>query len=332
MGTGGATHLRHGSVAGMNGSPSVSVVMSVYNGAATLAATMDSVLAQEGVDFEFIVVNDGSTDGSGAILDDYARCDDRVRVIHQDNTGLTRALIRGCAEARGKYIARQDAGGDISLPERLVRQFAFLEANSDVVMTSCATRFIGPENEFLYDIVQQSDELRQGLEQLRIDRVRGPSHHGSTMFRQVAYQAVGGYRPEFRVAQDLDLWMRLVEIGSCIATPEVLYQACLTLGTISHMHRSEQLKVANIILQCATIRRSNGDEKLTLQQFMRNNRKVRWLSIPRSLQNARFYYFVGSLLRLKQPARARIYYQHALKSWFLYPRALFGLWLLRGRP
>ena len=88
--------------------------MSVYNGASNLAATMDSILSQEGVEFEFIVVNDGSTDATGEILDDYARRDNRVRVIHQENTGLTRALIRGCAAASGEFIARQDAG-DVSL-------------------------------------------------------------------------------------------------------------------------------------------------------------------------------------------------------------------------
>ena len=81
----------------MSANCEISVVMSVYNGASSFAVTMNSILSQEGVKFEFIVVNDGSTDNSGEILDDYARCDDRVRVIHQGNTGLTRALIRGCA-------------------------------------------------------------------------------------------------------------------------------------------------------------------------------------------------------------------------------------------
>ena len=70
--------------------------MSVYNGASNLAATMNSILSQEGVSFEFIVVNDGSTDKTGEILDDFARRDSRVRIIHQENYGLTRALINGC--------------------------------------------------------------------------------------------------------------------------------------------------------------------------------------------------------------------------------------------
>ena len=88
--------------------PSVSVIMSVYNGANHLVKSVESILVQEGVDFEFIIVNDGSTDESGEILEAFARRDNRIRVIEQENTGLTKALIRGCKEARGKYIARQD--------------------------------------------------------------------------------------------------------------------------------------------------------------------------------------------------------------------------------
>ena len=99
--------------------------MGVYNGASTLPATMDSILCQDGVELEFIVVNDGSTDETGEILDGYARRDRRVRVIHQENTGLTRALIRGCAAATGEFVARQDTG-DISLPGRLKSQVAVL--------------------------------------------------------------------------------------------------------------------------------------------------------------------------------------------------------------
>ena len=109
----------------MNGNASVSspldisVVMSVCNGSDLLAKAVNSILSQEGVSLELIVVNDGSIDGSCAtILDEYARRDPRVRVIHQENTGLTRALIRGCAAARGQFIARQDSD-DISLPGRL---------------------------------------------------------------------------------------------------------------------------------------------------------------------------------------------------------------------
>ena len=87
-------------------------------------------------------------------------------------------------------------------------------------MTSCGTRFVGPDGEVLYEIRQAGDELHRGLQHVDIDRVIGPSsHHTSVMFRRRSFEKVGGYRAQFRVAQDLDLWMRLSEVGVCWATP-----------------------------------------------------------------------------------------------------------------
>jgi len=128
--------------------PEVSVVMSVYNGAEHLETTLASILSQEGCEFEFIVVDDGSTDGTSRILDEWAARDSRLRIIHQQNTGLTRALIRGCAEARGEFIARQDAG-DVSLPGRLAAQCACLRTHTDTVMVSSGACFRGPADEKL---------------------------------------------------------------------------------------------------------------------------------------------------------------------------------------
>ena len=100
------------------GAPEVSVVMSAFNDAVTLPAALESILSQQGVELEFIVVDDGSTDGSAAILDEAARKDARLKVVHRPNAGLTRALIAGCALASAPWIARQDAD-DVSQPGRL---------------------------------------------------------------------------------------------------------------------------------------------------------------------------------------------------------------------
>ena len=135
----------------MSSLPDISVVMSIYNGVDKLRETMDSVLSQEGVSLEFIVINDGSTDGSDAILDNYARHDARVRIVHQENQGLTRALITGCEAARGKYIARQDAG-DISLPDRLRLQKTVLDQHEDCTFVSCWTSMNGPMDEYLFTV------------------------------------------------------------------------------------------------------------------------------------------------------------------------------------
>lgn len=124
--------------------------MSTYNDAATLAASIESVLGQDFADFEFIIVNDGSPDPRTAeILTDYARRDGRVRVIAKANEGLTKALIDGCAAARGQYIARIDVG-DVMTPDRLRRQAEVLDRYPEVVFVSCWTEYCGPEWELLW--------------------------------------------------------------------------------------------------------------------------------------------------------------------------------------
>src|SRR5437016_5309467 len=110
----------------MNPSPLISVVLSVRNGARDLLRAIDCILAQTFADFEFIAINNGSTDETPAILD--AVTDPRMRVIHQHDMGLAAALNRGVALARGRYVARQDHD-DWSAPTRFEKQVAFMEAN-----------------------------------------------------------------------------------------------------------------------------------------------------------------------------------------------------------
>ena len=105
--------------------------MSVYDGERFLREAIDSILTQTFHDFEFIIVNDGSTDGSAAILDSYAKSDARLRVYDQANRGQCASDNRGCKLARGKYIARMDAD-DVSTPDRLEKQIAFLENHPKV--------------------------------------------------------------------------------------------------------------------------------------------------------------------------------------------------------
>lgn len=219
----------------------LSVVMAVFNGAATLAATLDSILAQSERDFELIVVDDGSTDATPAILASHS--DARMRVITQPNAGLTRALIRGCAEARAEAIARHDCG-DRSHPERFARQLALLE-NATVV--SCATRFVDPDGDLLYIARADGEEVRRSLLNDDATRIHALPHHGSAMFRYDAYARAGGYRAEFRVAQDLDLWIRLAQDGGTFAiADQVLYDAMVDVRSISGVAREAQVALTEI--------------------------------------------------------------------------------------
>jgi GT2 family glycosyltransferase len=304
--------------------PDVSVVMSVFNSAPTLAETLESVLKQDGVKLELIAVDDGSTDGSSQILLAHAAKDPRLVVIQQENRGLTASLIRGCMLAQGEFIARQDAGGDISLPNRLKRQLAYFSNNPGAVMVSCGTRFIGPGGETLYEVIQNGAELNRNFEEIDSSQIKGVSSHPSVMMRRGAYLAVGGYRPQFEVAQDLDLWLRLSEVGECLGLPEILYVTCISKGSITHLNREVQNKATQAILRCAEARRRGRDDAEILEGLrIRRTPAQGWLL--ERIRDARFYYFIGAVIRIRQPDRAYEYYMQALACWPLYPRAWLGL-------
>jgi glycosyltransferase involved in cell wall biosynthesis len=287
--------------------PEVSVIVGVFNSVNTLPATLDSILSQEGIDLEVVVVDDGSFDGSGDILRDYAARDRRLDVLKQKNMGLTRALIRGCEVARGEFIAHQ---------------IAFLRSQAETVMTACGTQFIGPEGELLYAVCHSGRELHDQLRATSFGRLRGPSHHGAVMFRKDAYRRVGGYRDAFRVAQDLDLWSRMAEAGLCLATPNIFYQARLTKESISSLNQTEQRRAARAILLCAEARREGHEESFILER-LRGVKVKKRSALTGRMQEARFYYFVGSMLREREGHHAAAYFLRALFCWPLYPRAWF---------
>ncbi len=308
--------------------PTVSVVMSVYNGEASLARTMESVLAQEGVDFEFIVVNDGSTDGSGRLLDDYALRDARVRVIHQENTGLTRALIHGCAAARGEFIARQDCG-DASLPGRLAAQVDAFQGYPDRVMVASGTKFRAPTGAVLDRVTRPGPVLAEGLSLLDVQRIKGPPHHGSVMFRRDVYEAVGGYRAPFVVAQDLDLWLRLTERGCAWGLDEIHYEAEVSAAGISAERRDEQLRIASAAIECARARRSGGDDAPVLDTMLHRRRRPRRMLFARRRQQAAGLFFLATrLMAAGHRAAAREHLSRTILLWPLHWRA--WLHLIRG--
>lgn len=301
----------------------VSVVMGVFNGARTLESTLDSVLTQQGCRFELVVVDDGSTDATPQILDSLAARDPRVRVFHQANAGLTRALARGCAEARGKCIARQDCG-DVSLPGRLERQWRYLEEHPQAVMVACAVRFVGPCGEPLFVTARPGADLHDGLSVLQAKHIKGPPHHGGTLYRRAAYLQAGGYRPHFPVAQDIDLWLRLREIGLCVGEADVGYEARMDAGSISARRRADQLRFAALAAECARRRSQGGDDAALLDAHAHMSNSASRLRGER-YERAKFLHFVASCLRRTDPAAARRYYWLAFREHPLMVKSLIRL-------
>jgi hypothetical protein len=228
------------------------------------------------------------------------------------------ALIRGCLVARGRFIARQDAGGDISLPGRLLRQADFLKSHPDAVMVSCGTRFVGPDDQFLFDVVMNDQELATGLSTLKIPGIKGPSSHPSAMFTRDAYEKCGGYRPVFVVAQDIDLWLRMFELGPCLTLPEVLVQARYSLGISSRL-RTQQQAFCEIAIDRARCRRKGLPEP----EISVSERS--WAIVGQTIdpnETAKLHYFLGSCLLPQDPKRARTHLLQAIRAKPTHVRAL----------
>jgi glycosyltransferase involved in cell wall biosynthesis len=292
--------------------PLVSVVMGVRNGASVLAATLDSLTSQEGVELEIVVVNDGSSDDTGALLAERSAADPRLRVLDRQGRGLTISLIEGCQVARGRFIARQDAG-DISLPGRLRRQLDCLKEHPEASLCSTHVRLVVPEGATAQVNAPEARELADGL--------TGPAIHGSVMMRRSAYERAGGYRPMFYFAQDIDLWSRMVELGSHLVVPEVLYQATLSPGSISGSRRREQEEFHGLIVGATQARRSGQEESPWLAQAELLADRCR-SAPPEPRRQADGAYFIGACLARQSPDLARVYLRRALalNPWHLKAR------------
>ncbi len=292
----------------MSSLPDISVVMCVYNDSGYLSRSLDSILEQEEVNFELIVIDDGSIDDSFKILKEYKNADKRIKLFNQKHAGLTQALIIGCALAQGEYIARHDAG-DVSEKVRLKKQLKHIKQKPGTCLVSCGTRFFSLENDCLYSIMPNPQEATDCLLSLQLNIIKGPSHHGCTMFPKKLYEKVGGYRSAFYFAQDLDLWVRLAEKGKHIIIPEFLYNASITAKSISGLYRQEQIKLTRLIIECAQRRRSGRDESTIIEQASR----IRPSCIRQRshLDHARALYFIGRCLQQKNNAKANKYFIRA---------------------
>lgn len=181
--------------------PTISIVMGVHNDKDYLSNSIDSILSQTFQDFEFIIVNDASTDGSRAILQQYD--DNRITMLENEtNKGLTASLNRAIGMATGEYIARQDAD-DESHPHRLERQLNFLRKKPEIALVGTGAHLIDEDGSKQGQrIVFQRPTFEHLLEKNHII-------HGSILVRHSCLRKMGGYDEFFRYSQDLDLWLRL---------------------------------------------------------------------------------------------------------------------------
>jgi glycosyltransferase involved in cell wall biosynthesis len=225
--------------------------MPVYNAQRYLAAAVQSVLDQTFSDFEFIVINDGSTDRSETILQEFAAKDSRVRVVSRPNTGLTRALNEALSLAKAPLIARMDAD-DISLPQRLELQVARFGAEPDLVLLGGAYELIDAAGRLL--TTRQAPLDNQTLNDTLLGG-RNPFCHPTVMMSADALQKVGGYDPATELAEDLDLFLKLAEVGRVACLSDVLLRYRLHSGSVSEKKQQAQVQMLKHVCESAWARR-----------------------------------------------------------------------------
>ncbi len=237
--------------------------MPVYNGQRYLDEAVASVLAQDLDDFEFVIVDDGSTDATPELIAKWAARDSRIVQLRMaENGGVPRALNAGLAIARGAYIARQDAD-DISLPGRLVAQVAALEGNEQAVLAIVGRAWIDEDGKIVRNVppVVQRPEVVRFLLHYTHTAVGVP---GQAMFRTAAARAVGGWDAAFAVAQGWELVTRLARLGTFLTLPQLGMQYRLHPGRASERHAALQAELATLVTRAA-LSRLLGRE-LTLQE------------------------------------------------------------------
>lgn len=196
-----------------------SVVLPVFNAAHTLRAAVASILGQTHRDLELIAVDDGSTDGSAAVLDALAADDPRVRIVRRPNTGIVGALNDGLTVATGEFIARMDAD-DIAYPRRIELQLAHLRAHPACVALGSAVDLLDASGACVEHLSRPLGHAENEAALLRGDG--GTIIHPAACFRRAAIEAVGRYRPAAQYVEDLDLYLRLARFGSIENMPNTL--------------------------------------------------------------------------------------------------------------
>lgn len=188
--------------------------MSVYNSEKWLSYSIDSILKQTYKNFEFVIINDGSTDNSKTILDEYSKRDNRISVIHQNNIGLTKSLIKAINLSKGEIIVRIDAD-DLSSKLRIEKQLIDLEKKKfDLIATNFLLIDKNGKKIKFFDIQKKQEEI--------LDIILGGNSffpHSSVMFKKEIYLQLGGYNSFFIKSQDIDLWLRFLQkkfkVGVC---------------------------------------------------------------------------------------------------------------------
>ncbi|GAB1354787.1 hypothetical protein MASR1M12_35260 [Erysipelotrichia bacterium] len=232
--------------------PEISVVMSVYNSEAWLREAVASILAQTFTDFEFIIINDGSTDGSLDIIESFR--DSRIVLVNQENAGLAAALNRGVQLAKASLIARMDAD-DVSLPERLRIQVDFMRQNPEIIAVGSAAVYMDESGRDIAPV-----QMPRSHAEILLALPESPFIHPTVVFRKEFFFLAQGYPVEFLCAQDAVLFNRMAGLGKIANLPECLLRYRIHRGAISRRTDAQRQALCAIIARAVASGKTSPED------------------------------------------------------------------------
>lgn len=230
----------------------LTVIMAVYNGMPYLQDSIESILNQSLKEYKFVIVNDGSTDGTKKYLNSLN--DKRIKIIHQDNAGQGAAANTAIYECDTEFIARMDSD-DISAPERLLAEMMYIEQHEDVVLVSTQVDFISNKKVF------SGPYKPTDHESIRKSLIHGNAAvcHGACMMRTSAIKKLGGYRIK-RSGLDIDMFLRISEIGKLANIDKILYHIRVHKESVCYKDRSKINMARSYAVKCSKHREKNISE------------------------------------------------------------------------
>lgn len=276
--------------------PVVTVLMSVYNGARWLEEAITSILTQTFKDFEFIIVNDGSTDKTLEIIKNFQELDPRIVLINKSNTGLADSLNCGICNAKGEWIARLDAD-DLCEPDRLKKQYQLAQSCKDFVLIGSCMRFIDEQG--VIGVIDCPPITHKGLMKnlMVLERFFA---HSSAFYRTETVRTIGGYRARIKRAQDYDLWLRLSEVGAFAVVDELLIRHRKHDGQISNEEKGRRQKIdARVALTSYWLRQIKCPDPVA---GCEEDFEIFWSWITERLSQERLFDYYSFLDKLHQYA------------------------------
>ena len=241
--------------------PIVTILTTVHNGEEFIEECVNSILGQTVKDFEYIILNNGSTDGTASILNRFS--DPRLKIIHQENLGISNSLNKGVKLSNCDLVARLDAD-DYSLPNRLERQMDIMNRNPNIIL--CGSRFQELRETKLFKQRVLSIEKDQAIRKLMSSF--NPFAHSTVMIRKKFLIEAGGYNDKFKYSQDYDLWVRMLSIGEAYILNDELSVLRVSEKSNSYQNNRTQ-KLEGLLIRWSAFMKFGGNPAKVMYYFIK---------------------------------------------------------------